>query len=79
MEPTVECLPIHLEGKQNIVYDTLRPEEALNLASSKLLLYLQRPNLPELEQVPYQQFYETYIIHSSRPVNEECSDMGASG
>ncbi|KAE8738589.1 hypothetical protein FOCC_FOCC015928 [Frankliniella occidentalis] len=65
-EPTVEMLPVHLEGAHNVVFRPGEEQQAL-AQTSKLLLYLNRPDDPVFENLTYQQFYENYIIHTSRP------------
>ncbi|XP_054266859.1 uncharacterized protein LOC128989030 [Macrosteles quadrilineatus] len=70
-EPTVECLPVHLEGKQCV---TFRPDslaEAALQATSNLLLYFNRPPGPVFDNLTYQSFFEQFIIHSKRPRGEE--------
>ncbi|XP_046389348.1 uncharacterized protein LOC124158205 [Ischnura elegans] len=68
-EPTVECLPVHLEGKQNVVY---RPRdcnltEIASSASSKLMIYFNRPRDAIFDDLTYQSFYEKYIVHTRSP------------
>ncbi|XP_046407444.1 uncharacterized protein LOC124172080 [Ischnura elegans] len=69
LEPTVECLPVHLEGKQQVIY---RPRESnlteiASSASSKLMIYFDRPRDPIFDDLTYQSFYETCIVHSRPP------------
>ncbi|XP_046391588.1 uncharacterized protein LOC124159723 [Ischnura elegans] len=68
-EPTVECLPVHLQGKQSIVF---RPHpsdqsEVISRATSKLIIYFDRPYHHEFEYLTYQSFYENYVVHTKRP------------
>jgi len=66
-EPTVECLPVHLEGRQLVCFRPADLLQAVNRASSKLMLYFNRPLEELFESVTYQTFYENFIVHSKRP------------
>ncbi|XP_034236438.1 uncharacterized protein LOC117642399 [Thrips palmi] len=66
-EPTVEMLPVHLEGEQSVMFRPGNEAEAVNASTSKLLLYMQRPADPVFDDLTYQSFYENFIVHTKRP------------
>ncbi|KAI5708509.1 hypothetical protein M8J77_024181 [Diaphorina citri] len=68
-EPTVECLPVHLEGKQTVMFRPGQLDNAVQQSTSKLIIYFQRPSDSILDDVTYPSFYENYMIHASRPRN----------
>ncbi|XP_054281411.1 uncharacterized protein LOC128999079 [Macrosteles quadrilineatus] len=73
MEPTVDCLPVHLEGKQNIYF---RPTELSNVTgnqSSMLITYFDRPLDPIFDDITYQSFYEKFVVQTRRPTNTQAT------
>uniref|UniRef100_A0A8D8VRR9 ATP-dependent DNA helicase n=1 Tax=Cacopsylla melanoneura TaxID=428564 RepID=A0A8D8VRR9_9HEMI len=73
-EPTVECLPVHLEGKQTVFFKPGRLDEAIDHAGSRLILYFERPTCSVFDNVTYQQFYETYIIDTRHAPNTRATE-----
>ncbi|XP_054274704.1 uncharacterized protein LOC128994295 [Macrosteles quadrilineatus] len=73
-EPTVECLPVHLEGKQTVTFCPTNLGDATLQASSNLLLYFNRPLHPIFDNLTYQSFFEQFIVHSKRPRSAEVYD-----
>ncbi|XP_054260342.1 uncharacterized protein LOC128984992 [Macrosteles quadrilineatus] len=70
-EPTVECLPVHLEGKQNVCFRPNNLTHATSGATSDLIFYFNRPRDPMFDNLTYQCFFEQYIVHSKRPSSAE--------
>ncbi|XP_054259511.1 uncharacterized protein LOC128984236 [Macrosteles quadrilineatus] len=70
-EPTVECLPVHLEGKQSVTFRPNSLAEATLQASSNLLIYFNRPLEPVFDSLTYQSFFEQFLVHSKRPRGAE--------
>jgi hypothetical protein len=66
-EPTVECLPVHLEGKQPVIIRPGEPADETVSASSKLIVYFDRPHHEAFDEVTYQSFYERFMVHTKRP------------
>ncbi|XP_046685903.1 uncharacterized protein LOC124371601 [Homalodisca vitripennis] len=62
LEPTVECLPVHLEGKQSVVFRPRQLSDAVTQASSKLMVYFNRPHHETFDNVTYQTFYEKFMV-----------------
>ncbi|KAG8227916.1 hypothetical protein J437_LFUL011844 [Ladona fulva] len=60
--PTVMVLPIHLQNKESVVFQPGREIEALKANVSKLILYFQRPQSEELQNLTYLDFYEQYNV-----------------
>ncbi|XP_046688265.1 uncharacterized protein LOC124374004 [Homalodisca vitripennis] len=71
LEPTVECLPVHLEGKQSVVFRPRQLSDAVTQASSKLMVYFNRPHHETFDNVTYQTFYEKFMVHTKRPRTAE--------
>uniref|UniRef100_A0A8D8TLU8 ATP-dependent DNA helicase n=2 Tax=Cacopsylla melanoneura TaxID=428564 RepID=A0A8D8TLU8_9HEMI len=67
--PTVECLPVHLEGKQTVLFRIGFENEAIEAASSRQILYFQRPTVSLFDDVTYQSFYENYIVDTRSKTN----------
>ncbi|XP_054280942.1 uncharacterized protein LOC128998711 [Macrosteles quadrilineatus] len=70
-EPSVECLPVHLEGKQSVLFRPGQLAEAAARNTSKLTIYFDRPRISLFDDVTYQCFYETFIVHVKRPKTAE--------
>ncbi|XP_054280075.1 uncharacterized protein LOC128998104 [Macrosteles quadrilineatus] len=70
-EPTVECLPVHLEGKQSVLFRPGQLAAAAARNSSKLTIYFNRPRISLFDDVTYQGFYETFVVHVKRPKTAE--------
>ncbi|KAJ1518859.1 hypothetical protein ONE63_011529 [Megalurothrips usitatus] len=68
-EPTVEMLPVHLEGEESVMFRPGQEQEAVDSSTSRLLLYFQRPAGDVFDALTYQSFYENFIIHSRFPAN----------
>ena len=66
-EPTTESLPVHLKGRQLIIFRPDQMMEAIQRATSKLIIYFQRPIDNIFDNETYISFYEKYMVHSSRP------------
>ncbi|XP_054256904.1 uncharacterized protein LOC128981934 [Macrosteles quadrilineatus] len=73
-EPTVDCLPVHLEGKQTVCFRPNNVTHATSGATSDLLLYFNRPLDSVFDDLTYQSFFEQYVIHNKRPSNAEVYD-----
>ncbi|XP_054282185.1 uncharacterized protein LOC128999618 [Macrosteles quadrilineatus] len=73
-EPTVDCLPVHLEGKQTVCFRPNNLTHATSGATSDLLLYFNRPLDSVFDDLTYQSFFEQYVIHNKRPSNAEVYD-----
>ncbi|XP_046663121.1 uncharacterized protein LOC124356020 [Homalodisca vitripennis] len=71
LEPTVECVPVHLEGKQSVVFRPRQLSDAVTQASSKLMVYFNRPHHETFDNVTYQTFYEKFMVHTKRPRTAE--------
>lgn len=56
----VDALGIHLEGQDRLVFDPSNPQPAL-VHNSDLNLYLNRPDLAEMDALTYVEYYETYV------------------
>ncbi|KAK9501551.1 hypothetical protein O3M35_012258 [Rhynocoris fuscipes] len=61
-KPTAISLPVHMPREDMIVFHPGREQEALEKSVSKLILYFERPKIPELTNLKYQQFYENYFV-----------------
>ncbi|XP_054287572.1 uncharacterized protein LOC129003305 [Macrosteles quadrilineatus] len=70
-EPAVECLPVHLEGKQSVLFRPGQLAEAAARNSSKLTIYFDRPRISLFDDLTYQGFYETFVVHVKRPKTAE--------
>ncbi|XP_054290778.1 uncharacterized protein LOC129005795 [Macrosteles quadrilineatus] len=55
-EPAVECLPVHLEGKQSVLFRPGQLAEAAARNSSKLTIYFDRPRISLFDDLTYQGF-----------------------
>lgn len=66
-EPTVQMLPVHLEGQHSAVFRPGNEADAVANASSKLLIYMSRPLDEIFDSLTYQDLNENFILHSKRP------------
>ncbi|KAE8738376.1 hypothetical protein FOCC_FOCC016145, partial [Frankliniella occidentalis] len=67
-DPTVECLPVHLDGKNTVIFQRGQEAEVAD-SQSRLMLYFNRPEDSVFDGVTYREFYENYIMHTRRPAS----------
>ena len=66
-EPTVEVLPVHLQDRNFVLYRRGQEREALDNATSRLMLYFNRPRHPDLDNLTYVDYYERYRVTTDAP------------
>ncbi|XP_034839966.2 uncharacterized protein [Maniola hyperantus] len=66
-EPNVKQLAVHLEGQQYVYFKPGTETEAANRTTSDLITYFNRPAGINFDELTYQDFYEKYIVHATRP------------
>lgn len=60
-EPTVEGIPVHLEGERKSIYNPGKERQAMD-KEGKLEWYFKRPLIAELDDIKYADFYENYRV-----------------
>ncbi|KAJ1519223.1 hypothetical protein ONE63_011170 [Megalurothrips usitatus] len=73
-DPTVECVPVHLDGQRIVSYRRGHEDEAL-AKDGKLEWYFNRPAAEVFDNVKYADFYENYRVHTKKPVRAREHDV----
>ena len=65
--PPIKALPIHLPNEDSVIFEEGKEKEALENCVSKLMLYMNRPKDPMLNDLTYLEFYEQFTISNKQP------------
>ena len=66
-EPSVSPLPVHLPGRDQVIFEEGSEESALETTVSMLDRYLSRPEDTTFDNIKYCEYYEQYMVSNTIP------------